>query len=182
MLIIGDVPWRKEYDGIFAYRMYKKLIMDLHRGTYGYEALANIRSIISLMSIVYDRVRWTLTTYSFIIAVSLSLGMMFVDFLSFIGNMVTQSLVNGLVNVGQAAGSMSGMLTLLSFLSVKGWAIDVYIIFSAIFIIAFGIFVSSVLDGTRHGNMLSILYAIITMALILGIHYFISPALFIVHL
>ncbi len=178
LLMIGDIPWKKEYDGIFAYRMYKKLIMDLHRGTYGYEALANIRSIISLMSTVYDRVRWTLTTYSFIIAISLSLGMLFVDFLSFIGTKVAQSLVN----VGQAAGSMSGMLALLSFLSVKGWAIDVYMIFSVIFIIAFGIFVSSVSDGTRHGNMLSILYAIITMAFIIGIHYFVSPALFSVYL
>lgn len=176
LINIGDIPPRKDYDGIFAYRMYKKLLIDLMRGTYGYEALASIRSIIALMSSIYDRVRSTVGIYSILLAFSLSIGVLLVDFVSFIGARISQSM--GQLAQAETVRGFSGMLTFLTFLSGKTWIFDIYMVFTALAIFGFGIFVSSITDGTRHGNYLSILFAVTTTLLTLGIHEFVSPILF----
>ena len=172
LINVGVIPERKDYDGIFAYRMYKNLLHDLMRGVYGSEALMNIRTVISLMSSIYDKVRSTMTIYGILLAASLSLGMLFVDFLSFLGAKMAGSIAQA---SEVPSSGLSGLMTLLSLLNIKGWIVDVYIVFAVAIIFAFGIFISSVTDGTRHGNQLSILFTVTAILLLLGVHKFVSP-------
>ncbi len=175
---IGEIPPKKDFERIYVYKIYKKLITDLQRGIYGYEALLNVRTIISLMSTVYEKIRGTLSMNSFLMAVSLSFSTLFVDLMAFLGQKVSQSMAEVQHAGAQIATGMQGMLMLLSFLRAKGWIVDVYFLFAVMFILIFGIFTSSVSDGTRHGNVQSIVYAIVSMVLIVTIHSVISPLLF----
>ena len=175
---VGEIPEKKDFERIYVYKIYKKLITDLQKGIYGYEALLNVRTIISLMSTVYEKIRGTLSMNSFLMAVSLSFSMLFVDLMAFLGEKVSESMAQVQHAGTQVATGMQGMLMLLSFLKAKSWIIDVYFLFAVIFIFIFGIFTSSVSDGTRHGNVQSIVYAIVSMIMIVVIHSLVSPALF----
>ncbi len=177
LLHIGEIPPRKEFDRIYVYKIYKKLISDLQKGVYGYEALLNVRSIVSLMSAVYEKVRGTLGINMILIAVSLAFSTLFVDLLAFLGQQVAAAMKNVKQAQTGVAGGMQSLLILLTFLQTQSWVVDVYFLFAAIFMIVMGSFVSSVTDGTRHGNIHSILYCILSSILIVIMHTLVAPLL-----
>lgn len=181
LINVGEVPKKRDFERIYVYKIYRKLITDLQKGVFGYEALLNVRTIISLMSTVYEKVRSTLSMNTILMAVSLSFSMLFVDLMAFLGEKVSQSMAEVQQAGGQVVTGLEGLLVLLSFLRAKSWIIDVYFLFAFMFILIFGMFISSVSDGTRHGNLQSIIYAILSMILIVVIHSMVSPALFAIY-
>ncbi len=177
---VGEIPRRAEFDRIFIYRIYKKLISDLQKGIYGYEALLNIRTIIAMMSSVYNRVRGTLSMNSLLMAVSLAFSTLFVDLMAFLGEKISESMLE-IHKAESITGGMQGILSLLSFLKAKPWVIDVYFIFAAMLLYLFGIFISSISDGTRHGNAQALIYVISSVILMFLMHSVVAPALFFIY-
>ncbi|MEM3372174.1 MAG: hypothetical protein QXO55_06170 [Candidatus Korarchaeum sp.] len=178
LIAFGDIPPKRDYDRIFIYKIYKKIIMDLQRGVYGYAALMNIRTIISLMSLAYGKIRSSLTMNSILLSISLSFSILFIDIMGFLGFKVSQAIAQMQQADPTALSGLSGMLSLLSFLAFKPWMINVYAMFAAIFMFVFGMFVTTTCEGSRHGNIHSIIYVVISATLIMLMHELVAPALF----
>ena len=175
LLLRSKIPHHPDYDRIYVYKIYKRIIEDMQKGIYGYEALTNIRLILSLMSSIYDKVRSSLNMQSFMISFSLALSIFFVDVLRMMGEQISTVMINVETGGQQNIESMKSIFTILSFFMAKPWIVWTYVAFATIFIVIFGIFVSSVTDGSRHGNMISIMYAIVSVILTFLIHDLLSP-------